>query len=83
VEILGRGFAWLDTGTFESLLQASNFVQSMEINTGMKIACIEEVAYRMGYIDSSQLLKLSKKYKNNGYGAYIRKIVEQTSPVKV
>lgn len=81
VEILGRGFAWLDTGTFESLLQASNFVQSMEINTGMKIACIEEVAYRMGYISAGELLELSKKYKNNGYGAYIRKIVEQTKLV--
>ncbi len=73
----------LDTGTFESLLQASNFVQSMEINTGMKIACIEEVAYRMGYIDSAQLLKLSQKYKNNGYGAYIRKIVEQANLIKI
>lgn len=78
VEILGRGFAWLDTGTFESLLQASNFVQSMEINTGMKIACIEEVAYRMGYISADRLFELSLKYKNNGYGEYIRKIVEQT-----
>lgn len=75
VEILGRGFAWLDTGTFESLLQASNFVQSMEINTGMKIASIEEVAYRMGYIDNVKLLEISKKYKNNGYGRYLEKIV--------
>ncbi len=75
VEILGRGFAWLDTGTFESLLQASNFVQSMEINTGMKIASIEEVAYRMGYIDNKKLLDISKKYKNNGYGKYLEKIV--------
>jgi len=83
VEILGRGFAWLDTGTFESLLQASNFVQSMEINTGMKIACIEEVAYRMGYIDAERLIKLSEKYKNNGYGTYIRKIVEHTELVEV
>ena len=64
-------------------MQASNFVQSMEINTGMKIACIEEVAYRMGYIDSAQLLKLSQKYKNNGYGAYIRKIVEQANLIKI
>ena len=83
VEILGRGFAWLDTGTFESLLQASNFVQSMEINTGMKIACIEEVAYRMGYIDAIQLKALSLKYKNNGYGEYIKKIVEQTETIYV
>ena len=73
---MGRGFAWLDTGTFESLLQAANFVQSMEINTGMKIASIEEVAYRMGYINQNQLLKLSEKYKNNGYGKYLEKIVK-------
>ena len=76
VEILGRGFAWLDTGTFESLLQAANFVQSMEINTGMKIASIEEVAYRMGYIDKIQLATLAKRYKQNGYGKYLEKISE-------
>ena len=75
VEILGRGFAWLDTGTFESLLQAANFVQSMEINTGMKIASIEEVAYRMGYISKEELLKIAKKYKQNGYGKYLEKIL--------
>ena len=75
VEILGRGFAWLDTGTFESLLQAANFVQSMEVNTGMKIASIEEVAYRMGYISKEQLLKISEKYKQNGYGKYLEKII--------
>ena len=75
VEILGRGFAWLDTGTFESLLQAANFIKSMELNTGMKIACIEEVAWRMGYISEKQLLNLSDNY-NNDYGQYIRKIVE-------
>ncbi len=75
VEILGRGFAWLDTGTFESLLQAANFVQSMEINTGMKVASIEEVAYRMGYISKEELLKIAKKYKQNGYGKYLEKIL--------
>ena len=74
VEILGRGFAWLDTGTFESLLQAANFVQSMEINTGMQIASIEEVACRMGYISKEHLLELAKKYKQNGYGKYLEKI---------
>ena len=74
VEILGRGFAWLDTGTFESLLQAANFVQSMEINTGMKIASIEEVACRMGYITSEQLREIAKKYKQNGYGKYLEKM---------
>ncbi|MBQ2984132.1 MAG: glucose-1-phosphate thymidylyltransferase RfbA [Candidatus Gastranaerophilales bacterium] len=76
VEILGRGFAWLDTGTFESLLQAANFVQSMEINTGMKIASIEEVACRMGYISKEKLIELSKKYKQNGYGTYLEKVVQ-------
>ena len=76
VEVLGRGFAWLDTGTFESLLQASNFVNSMEINTGMKIGAIEEVAWRMGYISKEQLLKLAQKYAQNGYGQYLKKISE-------
>ena len=76
VEILGRGFAWLDTGTFESLLQAANFVQSMEINTGMKIAAIEEVACRMGYITPQQLTELSSKYKQNGYGVYLEKMAK-------
>ena len=76
VQILGRGFAWLDTGTFESLLQAANFVQSMEINTGMKIASIEEVACRMGFITKEQLLNLSQKYKQNGYGKYLEKMVK-------
>ena len=76
VEILGRGFAWLDTGTFESLLQAANFVQSMEINTGMKIASIEEVACRMGYISTQKLSELAKKYKQNGYGKYLEKMAK-------
>ena len=73
VEILGRGFAWLDTGTTESLLQASNFVSSMEINTGMKIASIEEVAYRMGYITKNDLSILAENFKN-GYGEYLKRI---------
>ena len=76
VEILGRGFAWLDTGTHQSLLQASNFIQSMEINTGFKIASIEEVAYKMGYIDKKQLLSLAKKYDKNDYGDYLKSIVQ-------
>jgi len=74
VEILGRGFAWLDTGTTESLLQAGNFVSSMEINTGMKIACVEEVAYRMGYISKEKLANLASNFKN-GYGDYLRRII--------
>lgn len=74
VEILGRGFAWLDTGTTESLLQASNFVSSMEINTGMKISCVEEVAYRMGFITKDDLMALAMNYKN-AYGEYLKRIV--------
>lgn len=76
VEILGRGFAWLDTGTTESLLQASNFVNAMEVNTGMKVACVEEVAYRMGYISKEDLAMLAKNFKN-GYGEYLQRIVQR------
>ena len=76
VEILGRGFAWLDTGTFESLLQAANFIQSMEIITGMKIAAIEEVACRMGFITKEKLIELSKRYSKNGYGEYLNKALK-------
>ena len=75
VEILGRGFAWLDTGTHDSMLQASNFVQSMELNTGVKISCIEEIAYRQGFISANDLLSKIEKYKNNTYYNYIRNIV--------
>ncbi len=76
VEILDRGFAWLDTGTHQSLLQASNFIQSMELNTGTKIASIEETAYKMGYINKDQLLDLSKKYDKNEYGEYLKSIAD-------
>ncbi|GBF22780.1 glucose-1-phosphate thymidylyltransferase [Candidatus Gastranaerophilus sp. (ex Termes propinquus)] len=75
VEILGRGFAWLDTGTHESLLQASNFVQSMELNTDAKIASIEEVAWRMGFINNNGLQKLAEKYRKNEYGEYLSKLL--------
>ncbi len=74
VEILGRGFAWLDTGTHESLLQASNFVQTMELNTDMKIACIEEVAWRMGFIDKTQLKNLVQNYPKNEYRDYLLRL---------
>ena len=77
VEILGRGFAWLDTGTHESMLQASNFVQSMELNKGVKIACLEEIAYLKGFISASDLLDKIAKYKNNDYYNYIRSVVAQ------
>ena len=71
VEKMGRGFAWLDTGTQDSLLEASQFVQTLEKRQGMKISCIEEIAFRMGYIDSIQLNELGKKMVNNPYGEYL------------
>ena len=71
VELLGRGFAWLDTGTHESLLNASNFIETIENRQGLKVACIEEIAYEMGYIDEEQLEKLAKPLKKNQYGKYL------------
>ena len=75
VELLGRGFAWLDTGTHHSLLQASQFVQTVEENQGIKIACLEEVAYRMGFVSREQLSETVSKYKNNDYFNYVKNIL--------
>lgn len=75
VEILGRGFAWLDTGTHHSLLQASQYVHTIEENQGIKIACLEEVAYRMGFVTKEQLKVQAEQYKNNEYFNYIKRII--------
>ncbi len=76
VSILGRGTAWLDTGTHDSLMQASNFVQIIEKRQGLKIGCIEEIAYRMGFIDADQLERLAGPLVKSGYGAYLQNILE-------
>lgn len=75
VELLGRGFAWLDTGTHASLLRASQYIQTIEENQGIKIACLEEVAYRMGFISCEKILEQIAGFKNNEYYDYVRKIV--------
>lgn len=75
VELFGRGFAWLDTGTHQSLLQASQFVRTVEENQGIKIACLEEVAYRMGFVAKDDLMKNLDKFKNNEYFDYIKNIL--------
>jgi glucose-1-phosphate thymidylyltransferase len=77
VELLGRGFAWLDTGTHESLLEASNFIQTIEKRQGLKVACVEEIAYRMGYIDVDQLNCLAEPLCKNGYGQYLFQIIDE------
>ena len=74
VEKMRRGYAWLDTGTHESLLQAASFVQTIQTRQGLKISCIEEIAYRMGYIDSEQLLKLAEPLSKNDYGKYLQRL---------
>ncbi|MGP6146538.1 glucose-1-phosphate thymidylyltransferase RfbA [Jeotgalibaca sp. A122] len=74
VEIMGRGFAWLDTGTHESLLEASTFIETIEKRQNLKVACLEEIAYRMGYISKEDLINLAQPLKKNGYGQYLLRI---------
>ncbi len=76
VELLGRGFAWLDTGTHRSLLQASQYIQTIEENQGIKIACLEEIAIRKGFISKEEVLENIKDYKNNEYFSYVKKIAK-------
>src|SRR5262249_51013738 len=76
VEKLGRGIAWLDTGTHEALLQASTFIQTIEERQGLMVACVEEIAYKMGYIDASHLLRLAEPMKRNAYGDYLRRLLD-------
>ncbi len=77
VEKMRRGFAWLDTGTHETLLAAASFVQTIQARQGLKIACVEEIAYRMGYIDAAQVERLAKPLLKNEYGKYLRRIVKE------
>jgi glucose-1-phosphate thymidylyltransferase len=87
VERLGRGYAWLDTGTHDSLLQASEFVRTIEARQGLKVACVEEIAYHMGYIDAEQVMRLAQPLAKSGYGEYLRSVVgehptgNETSPI--
>ncbi len=80
VEIMGRGMAWLDTGTHDSLLQAADFVKTIEERQGLKVACPEEIAYRMGYIEAEQVVRLAEPLKNNNYGQYLLELAEDEEP---
>jgi len=79
VEKLGRGTAWLDTGTHEALLQAANFVQAIEERQGLKVACVEEIAFRMGYISATDLRRLADAMDRSGYGQYLLRVLEEES----
>lgn len=76
VELMGRGFAWLDTGTHESLLEAATFIETIEKRQNLKVACLEEISYRMGYISREKLLELAQPLKKNGYGQYLLRLSE-------
>jgi glucose-1-phosphate thymidylyltransferase len=74
VQKLGRGIAWLDTGTQDALLQASNFIQAIEERQGLQVACIEEIAWRMGYITTGDMLRIARSMEKSGYGQYLMRI---------
>lgn len=78
VEVMGRGYAWLDTGTHESLLEAGTFIETIEKRQSLKVACLEEIAFRMGYITHNQLVDLAQPLKKNGYGQYLLRIAEES-----
>ena len=77
VELLGRGTAWLDTGTHQSLLEAAEFIQVLETRQGLKVACLEEVAWRQGWLDRSALERQSKELGKSSYGAYLRRLLDE------
>lgn len=84
VELMGRGYAWLDTGTHESLLEAGEFIATIEKRQGLKIACIEEIAYKLGYINEEKLLKAAESHSKNAYGEYLKKVASQeAAPVLI
>ncbi|MDD3563424.1 MAG: glucose-1-phosphate thymidylyltransferase RfbA [Candidatus Cloacimonetes bacterium] len=79
VMVFGRGTAWLDTGTFDSLMQASQFVEVIQSRQGLKISCIEEIAYRQGFIDKDQLIRIAEPIRKSGYGEYLLKLIENSN----